>query len=80
MTCDSEINFYLFVFRRDKTLNYFSIMVRKRCRNDEEPDKGNDDGENVKVKTSKKKGKDLVILLLMLLKKSFKMNGKEISS
>lgn len=37
-------------------------MVRKRCRNDEEPDKGNDDGENVKVKTSKKKGKDLVIL------------------
>jgi hypothetical protein len=51
-------------------------MVRKRCRNDEEPDKGNDDGENVKVKTSKKKGKDLVILLLMLLKKSFKMNRK----
>ena len=47
--------------RRDKTLNYFSIMVRKRCRNDEEPDKGNDDGENVKVKTSKKKGKDLVL-------------------
>jgi hypothetical protein len=55
-------------------------MVRKRCRNDEEPDKGNDDGENVKVKTSKKKGKDLVILLLMLLKKSFKMNRKEIPS
>lgn len=47
--------------RRDKTLNYFSIMVRKRCRNDEDPDQSVDDGENVKVKSSKKKGKDLLL-------------------
>ena len=48
-------------FRRDKTLNYFSIMVRKRCRNDEDGDKAGDDGEEgVKVTKSKSKGEDFV--------------------
>lgn len=47
--------------RRDKTLNYFSIMVRKRCRNDEDPDKVDEEEKNLKVKTSKKSSKDLVL-------------------
>ncbi|VDH89963.1 general transcription factor IIF subunit 1-like [Mytilus galloprovincialis] len=47
--------------RRDKTLNYFSIMVRKRCRNDEDLDKVDEEEKNLKVKTSKKSSKDLVL-------------------
>lgn len=48
--------------RRDKTLNYFSIMVRKRCRNDEDGDKAADDGEEGgKVTKSKSKGKDFLL-------------------
>ena len=39
--------------RRDQTLNYFSIMVRKRVKNDEEADEV-DEAEK-KVKKSKKK-------------------------
>ncbi|XP_060078155.1 general transcription factor IIF subunit 1-like [Ylistrum balloti] len=42
--------------RRDKTLNYFSIMVRKRIKNDEEGDNVKlEEGEKVKEKSRKTK-------------------------
>ncbi|OWF40841.1 general transcription factor IIF subunit 1-like [Mizuhopecten yessoensis] len=42
--------------RRDKTLNYFSIMVRKRIKNEEDADNAKlDEEEKVKEKSQKKK-------------------------
>ncbi|CAG2231841.1 GTF2F1 [Mytilus edulis] len=58
MQCSPQADMTL---RRDKTLNYFSIMVRKRCRNDEDLDKVDEEEKNLKVKTSKKSSKDLVL-------------------
>ncbi len=49
---------FYFHFRRDKTMNYFSIMVEKRLKNDDDNDL--DEEEKKKAKKEKKKKGDFV--------------------
>lgn len=51
--------------RRDKTLNYFNIMLRKRLKNDEEGVAELEEGENSKKKSGKT-DKSLVCSALMI--------------
>ena len=46
--------------RRDKTLNYFNVMLRKRLKNEEEGAAEMEEGETSKKKTSTKTDKSLV--------------------
>ena len=43
------------VFRRDRTLNYFSVMVKKRLKKDEEEPEDPENKEKAKSKGKKKK-------------------------
>lgn len=53
-------------YRRDKTLNYFNIMLRKRLKNDEDGASELEEGENSKKKLSKT-DKSLVCNMLMFI-------------
>lgn len=49
----------IFYFRRDKTMNLFSVMLRKKLR-PEDTDIDVDEGEEKKLKAKTKKEKDFV--------------------
>ena len=50
----------IFVFRRDRIMNKWSIMARKRIKNEIETDDIDDEGNKSKSKGKKKKDKSLV--------------------
>jgi len=51
-------------YRRDKTLNYFNVMLRKRLKNDEDGAAELEEGESSKKKSSKT-DKSLVCSLMV---------------
>jgi len=53
-----QFNLFLFFFRRDKTLNYFSIMLRKRLKNSD----GTEEVEEPDKKTKRKKSAKSLVL------------------
>jgi len=57
-------------YRRDKTLNYFNIMLRKRLKNDEDGAGVLEEGESSKKKSSKT-DKSLVRNMLMCVRNFF---------
>ena len=69
-TLELYVAFYA-CYRRDKTLNYFNIMVKKRMHGDEGDDqqKADDDSQGDKKAGKKggKKSKDFVRLLRLVL-------------
>ena len=63
-----EVKAMFLCFRRDKTLNYFSVMLKRRLQNNGEMDEADLDEEEKKLKSkSKSKKKDFVSVCFISL-------------